>query len=441
MAIKGLVDVTAYEVGDYVTPETYTTPTRDIGDYVDNTYAAVDYVFDDGQNLRSQFTLSADGIVFDITATLISTFTVSCEAEDLDLAEATANSAFALSADAQRIRHGQATVATTISATADANVVYDPTKSLTITATQSADGNRTRSSGVINLIGAYTQIQTYTRIIEGRLNDYTWDTFAEDTDIDESWDDWTGTWSAPGAVYVVGTASKVLGGFLARGTANPQTVSQLSANASVDFSGSANITAALSTAAFFDRFRDIVLSGTAQSFDTAFTADQNGNAIFNITGQSLDAVFDQQSNASVTFDLGYQQNITAAFDQQSNASVTFDLAYGQDVDAVFTQSANGNALFAETDVSYLAFASKFAFGRLIVLPDPWNILAVPQELRTFVLPAETGILPVSQETRVNTVEPENRGLIVPQETRSYRIFKPLFTNRSSIPKVRQDING
>ena len=100
-----------------------------------------------------------------------------------------------------------------------------------------------------------------------------------------------------------------------------------------------------------------------------------------------------------------------------NGNVTFDLAYGQ---------------------TYFALASSVGFGQLIVPPDPWNTLTVPLETRTLVVPIDSRVLEVSQETRVNTVGTETRSLKVPQESRSFKIYKPGYTNRSSIPRVRSE---
>jgi len=52
--------------------------------------------------------------------------------------------------------------------------------------------------------------------------------------------------------------------------------------------------------------------------------------------------------------------------------------------------------------------------------------------------AEERNISVLQETRVNTVVSETRGIDVSQETRKFKIFRPNFTNRSSIPRIRQE---
>jgi len=73
-----------------------------------------------------------------------------------------------------------------------------------------------------------------------------------------------------------------------------------------------------------------------------------------------------------------------------------------------------------------------------LIPDPWNTIKVKKEIRTIVLPIESRSLPVNQETRVNSITTETRSIKVPQETRRFKIFKPQFTSRSSIPRVRQE---
>jgi hypothetical protein len=98
-----------------------------------------------------------------------------------------------------------------------------------------------------------------------------------------------------------------------------------------------------------------------------------------------------------------------------DATALFDLAYGQ----IF------NALYSTLTV-----------GRLIGLPDPWNILTVLQETRTILVPIESMDIKVLAETRVNKAKTETRSLLVPQETRSYKIRKPIMTSQSVIPRVR-----
>ena len=122
---------------------------------------------------------------------------------------------------------------------------------------------------------------------------------------------------------------------------------------------------------------------------------------------------------------------------QTQANVVFDLAYGQSIGAAFAQSTDANALFSPS-LGLSAFNTQLSAGRLITIADPWNILTVPLETRTLVIPEDSRVIKVLQESRLNTIIAETRGLRVPQETRKYKIFKPVFTNRSSLPKVRSE---
>ena len=123
------------------------------------------------------------------------------------------------------------------------------------------------------------------------------------------------------------------------------------------------------------------------------------------------------------------------FTQTTQGNAIYDPT--KQINSVFTQSANANVDYVGT-AAFTAFYSQLAVGRLILIPDPWNVIKVKQEIRTLVAPQDTRTLPVLEETRVNSVEPETRGFKVLEETRSYKIFKPQFTNRSSIPRVRQE---
>ena len=84
MAIKGLIDNSAYVLGDYQDLGYYDPP-RQTGVYMDADYVATDY-FQDALTLSSAFTLSAQGIVIDVKATLTSTFSVSVSAQNFDFA-------------------------------------------------------------------------------------------------------------------------------------------------------------------------------------------------------------------------------------------------------------------------------------------------------------------------------------------------------------------
>lgn len=374
MAIKGLIDNSVYVLGNY-TDTDFTTPARSVGDYISQDYVAFDYLIE-GLDLASNFTLFAQVTI--------------------EFGYASAGSTFTLSAQCDRIRSGSASFT------------------------------------------AFTaQTQVAGELFYGEPPDITWDSFAESAYIDRTWDEWYGdAWEQGGVLFAVASTINALGGYRAFATASLQSQFTQQQNITIGISKSITATATQITNGnytasgsgsynsvfeqadvFFDRFRGVAIDGTPLDFITdPFSLSSNGNAIFDPTN-SYDTAFTSQQNANVLFDLGYGQLHSAIFTHSSNANALFDLKYGE--------------LFE-------AFNTQLTVGRIIALPDPWNIIKVKQEIKTLVVPIETRSLPVLQETRVNSIEAETRSIKVPQETKTYKIFKPQFTNRSSIPRVRQE---
>lgn len=434
MAIKGLVDTQAYVIGDYHTPVGYFNPARSVGDYVVDDYVITDYLFE-ALDLQSTFTIQAEGQVNAIRANLISVFTLQADAEDLDLATGTLSGAFTISVTTTRLRTGTATMAVSGTLTAQANAQYKASKTLDTTSTVSAQANYTAASESISIIGFYTQTQVAGELFFGEPQDVTWDSFRESEFIDRSWDEWYGDqWDQGGVIYSVASILQAKGGYRAIG----------SATLSAAFTQQQNITIAVSKTITAEN----TLSGTAVYIAGGFAsptaqataqADPDRFRGVAIDGTPLDipAVLTLQGNAIARFDLGYVQDIQPQATVQTQANVVFDLAYGQSIGAAFAQSTDANALFSPS-LGLSAFNTQLSAGRIITIADPWNILTVPLETRTLVIPEDSRVIKVLQESRLNTVIAETRGLRVPQETRKYKIFKPVFTNRSSLPKVRSE---
>jgi hypothetical protein len=270
---------------------------------------------------------------------------------------------------------------------------------------------------------------------QASVKDYTWDDFAESNVIDRTWDEWFGDSWEGGVIFAVTSILKARGGYLQLPTISVSSTATSSVNANYTTGIPQDITAVFEQAdTFFDRFRDIVVSGQAQNFDSTITTSVDGNFTTGVP-QNITSIFTHSTNANYT--TGIPQNISSLFTTSQNANAVFDLGYGQTFNPAFTQSTDGNAVF---DLAYgqtfNALYSTLTVGGLIALTDPWNILTVPQETRQFVVPYESLDLPVLQEIRVNKAKTETRSLLVPQETRSYKIRKPIMTSQSVIPRVR-----
>lgn len=435
MAIKGLVDTQAYVVGDYQAPVGYYSPARSVGNYVIDDYVITDYLLE-ALDLQSTFTIQAEGTVIDIKATLVSVFTLQAEGRDVDFASASLSAVSTIAVTPSRLRTGSANLAVTATQTTQGNAVFLASTSLDATATVSAQGNFTAASESISLTGFYTQTQVAGELFFGRFTEYRWDSFIEQGVVERTWDEWFGDrWDPGGVIFSINTMVKALGGYRAIGRAT--LTAQASQSQNITIIISKQITA-VSTLTAQPNYK----AGGATTAATEASASATGKRFRGVaidgTPLDLQSVAQQTANANQISDLGYVQNNTAAFQQQTSANVVFDLTYGQNIESAFAQSTDANALFSPS-LGLSAFNTQLSAGRIITIADPWNILTVPLETRTLVIPEDSRVTKVLQESRLNTIIAETRGLRVPQETRKYKIFKPVFTNRSSLPKVRSEL--
>lgn len=396
MSFKGLFDPNTYVLNDYNTPGTYTAPAEGSGTYASSDYVDIDYTLKYDLELQSQFLISADAEVINPGATLLVASTIV--------------------ADAIKVKAGISTQE--------------------IAATITAKGSVTYVTGTINFDAITTQVQLAGFLIEFEPEDYTWDDFAIETYDDITWEEWfADKWDSTAILFTTTSISKATGGFLAQGRASinhafttsiPATgrirsslfqssmLSQFEidkANGNVVFIGKSSIDAQFTVASNYIRFRD---QPNPILYTSLFQSQQQGNAIFG-PSHSIIAVFASSQNGNATFD------------------PSKSLLYQFDVDS------NGNVFYASTILPLDFFYSTLTVGRLIALVDPYNTFKVLQEIRTFVVPVESRLIDVLQETRVNSVSNETRIIDALQETRAYKVYKPQFTNRSSIPRVRTDL--
>ena len=424
MAIKGLVDLEAFVIGGYATPETYYQISS--GEYGLDDYVDLNYAFE--------------------AQTLTSSFSVSCDADKFASASATLTSTSSLSASGERIRYGES--AQTSSATTSTNAVVEfvGSSSLTSTSSLSASGERIRYGESITLNGFFTQVQLAGELIEAgtsitpRTDEYTWADFKESEFIDRSWSGWFGdAWGSEKRIILIGAGSiiKATGGYRVFASASVSTSASMpdvtctrirgstipcpvvvttSTNGNATFGPTKEVTTSISQSTDAIRFRGVSSGGNPYEMPMgAFTTSTNG--IYTASGDSNPTITTTISGVgNVTFDLKYGQGITTAFSQSTNAVYT-----------------------AISGASLSALYSTVQVGRIITLADPWNTITVPYELRTFVVPIETRQIAVLQETRLNKVKEETRVAEVQQEARIRKIFRGTITDPSGIPRVRSEI--
>ena len=214
---------------------------------------------------------------------------------------------------------------------------------------------------------------------------------------------------------------------VAGGTASLEAVAVASTNANYTARTTKELVSAASIDIDYIRFRGITKT-LASAFDETFIG-----SILHLGSGTFSTAYSFSVDGNATF--GPTKAVSGAFAPSVNANVEYDII--KLLTPVSTLQANANVSY-KASASFDAFNTTLSFARLITIADPWNILTVPLESRTFVVPVETRLQTVDQETRLNSVNTETRKLQVPQETRLQKIFKPTFKNRSSIPKVRSE---
>ena len=438
MALKGIgIDPNIYVGQGFYTPESYTQPTPSQGDYfTPQGYVDQDYVLE-ALDLVSTFTIQAEGELDIAKATLVSTFTLTADGEDFDFASATLTSSFTTTTVGGLKQFGSADINSTTATTVNGNTTYGITNSIAINTSTAQDGNAVYR-GTPTLDSVSTQISVggvkFDRLGEPYQDDYTWDDFAESEFIDRTWNEWYGAQWHPGLIAFTRLSTvQVNAGLLFGGSLQEAPmVASTEVNGNLLFGGTSTMAAAYSIESDYTRIRN----ADPASYDIIISTQQDGNVLFSATVEPIDLEFSTDQAGNVIFGFPAVKDLLARITTTQNANVRFDPT--KEVLGIWTTDPNGNVFYTD-GASLSAFNTTFAVGRRIIPADPWNVIKVKQELRTLLPIQETRLIDVLQETRVNNIETETRGYKVPQETRALRIYKPIFTNQSSIPRVRTEL--
>lgn len=271
--------------------------------------------------------------------------------------------------------------------------------------------------------------------ITGRLEDFTWDQFAESEYIDRTWEEWYGDgWDYSAVAFTFTTVSRAVGGYLAFGSSAQSSVATQADTTCnrLRFSGvNENYTAS----ANFSSLGGFLATGDASISATASQSTIPNRLRDQPTPINYSSIFNQTSVGNATF--RPSPSLLALFTQVARGNATYRPS--KTLSAIFTQLSKGSYSFAGiTPLNLQAFAFELSDGALISLPDPYFTIKALQEIRAYIVPEENRIIECLNESRVNTAPTETRGIEVLQETRKYRIFTPAFKDKSSIPRVRGD---
>jgi len=330
----------------------------------------------------------------------------------------------------------QQTISSAFSLQARVSEKDQGTATLNSAFTQTTRGNFKVVARNLNYTAFNTQVSIGYRVTFGTvLGEYTWDSFAESSYVDKSWEDWFGdAWDPGGIIYSTTSILQASGGYRCLGFASafsnftqiqnytrvrkPITPSTFTATATQTGNGyfiargKGNYTSTFTQNNNYIRYRGLI--NQSKTYDSIFSTFIKANAIF----RSLNKIINTSFNTNIKGNAKFGPN--------------------KEINAVFSSIINGNSTLGITNKILYAFASELVTGSLISLPDPYNTFKVLQEFKQLIIPAENRTFNVLQETRVNSIQTETRIFQVLEETRDYKIFRPKFSNRSSIPRVRSD---
>lgn len=269
-------------------------------------------------------------------------------------------------------------------------------------------------------------------VIQAKLQEITWDSFAESAFIDRTWDEWFGdAWDFDAVAFSFSTASKALGGYLVKPVISTTAIANTSVLGNFTAGGFGNHIAVASQTADGSRIVGI----PATNFTGVASIDALAFSI-NFGEADITGIFttDAIGNYNITSPTASPIGIFS-----TDANGTYLIAAGRaSYTGIFTTDVNLNYVSAAGRGLFNAFAFELGEGRRIIPADPYFTIKVLQETRTFLLPIESRIIECLEETRVNSVETESNIMLVPEETRLYKIVTPTFKQRSSIPRVRQE---
>ena len=371
------------------------------------------------------------------TLTLSSQAILITSTANLALASSSLSSAFTI-ADTTTLKVGPESgfvIASVFSTSQLGGMKYDVTGDYTW---NSLSNNPFVESGYVK--GGYTDDAEYEW--DDLLNalgdaDATWDTWTYGTWLgDETgWDDWPfDAWNSPLTFANEFTQADTTAILKVGGTSSLSSAFTITEDAALN----KNATASLSSTFTISGTGAGVISVTP-TLSSAFTL-----AVLDV--DFLENILQSELPITAAFTTSFTGSIKYAPEIAISSAMTFSLGIiklilgiDETPASIFSASFTGNIKYALDETLTLSvLASKVSVGLLLTQADPYRIITVDAETRTFVVPAESRSTVVQEENRLNIISSETRLENVLEETRVHKLKIPGLTNIYSTPRVRSE---
>ncbi len=369
------------------------------------------------------------------TLTLPTTTNLIGSMNPLEHGEADLSSAFTFEIDGIVVNAGS-TISSTFTTTIQGNIISDITGDYTW---NSLSNNPFVDSGYVK--GGYTDDAEYEwddLLSSDGSADATWDTWTYGTWLGDetSWDSWPrDVWTSPFTMEIKATQADTTPLLKHGGISTISSAFTISTDPAFRILGEASLSSAFACEASAPGLYD----GKA-TISSAFTL-----AVSDV--DFLENILQSELPITAAFTTSFTGSIKYALDEEIaiSSAMTFSLGiikliYGIDETppSIFTADFTGSIKYGSDDVTLSVLASKVSVGALLTQADPYNIITVDAETRTFVVPAESRLAVVQEENRLNIISSETRLENVLEETRVHKLKIPGLTNIYSTPRVRSE---
>jgi hypothetical protein len=203
---------------------------------------------------------------------------------------------------------------------------------------------------------------------------------------------------------------------------------------------------ALNKAATASLSSAFTISGTGAGVISVSTTLSSAFTLAVLDVDFLENILQSELPITAAFTTSFTGSIKYALDEEIaiSSAMTFSLGIiklilgiDETPASIFSASFTGSIKY-DPSLTLSVLASKVSVGLLAKQADPYRIITVEAETRTFVVPAESRSTVVQEENRLNIISSETRLENVLEETRVHKLKIPSLTNIYSTPRVRSE---